>query len=276
MKSTAHQENIRFLRKVENGLASKDPDRQIAAFNLIRNSPDRRVDTLRRLARAERRSRVLDLWNRMLILLPVFAVASIFRPWFALPFGAQILVYWWMVRNATTQGMEDRFTRLRRALWNIMPDFASPETAGPMLLVASNDLPPVRFQQALRETLQSVRPEDAVHLTAEERKALRRLLSENHKGYVLGALAALEQIGNAEDIPALERFLASSNPVLDRCEARARGSHVLQTIRERMAASQAVNVLMRPASTPTDSLLVVAGAEEIESRLLLRSSEGEP
>lgn len=103
---------------------------------------------------------------------------------------------------------------------------------------------------ALKRHLPRIQPEHHDLFNAYQRECLYRALDSYDNDFLLALLHAIEQIGNEQGIPALERLNRSGGHSDDVYRAAERCLHVLQS---RAEEARAVQTLLRPSQQESNS-----------------------
>lgn len=185
-----------------------------------------------------------------------------------------------------------RRTIFRRRVDRFVDSFAAmgdPRAVGPLIEVAttSDKSESTRSAVAIRAlmaVLPRLTPSDAGLINAQQQAALCQMLNaasapcegtlNSQRAIVI--LRALEQIGDIDALPYVERIaeFSSASPRIKKLRETARD--ILPTLRARIKAELPGRSLLRPADAP-DSLLLrpAQGSTEAEPQQLLRPAEQE-
>lgn len=140
-------------------------------------------------------------------------------------------------------------------------------------LVEALELPehPVRLSAASRliALLPRLHEGDFDYLDEVQRQTLRRVLSHTRNpGLACAILAAVAQIGRAEDLRVVERLAAGQRASMRSEEVLSAARHCLAALRDRSARPK-VDSLLRPVPESADELSLLRAAAT-DSRELLR------
>jgi hypothetical protein len=134
-------------------------------------------------------------------------------------------------------------------------------------------------ESKLTRLLPRLRASDASLLDEEQRKCLYRALRGRDTNLILAVLKALEQIGDEQAVPFVQKLANGEGLAARNSGIRAAAQECLPALQERAERERASRELLRAASasdTPSDVLLRPAGGTiEADPQQLLRASGAE-
>lgn len=132
-------------------------------------------------------------------------------------------------------------------------------------------------RKALLVTLSELKASDSSLLDKSKRSDLRRLLHSREKALVLAVLKALEQVGNREDVKAVERLAQGRGLAAQEKDVQEAAQHCLEFLEVEGQKRRDSQILLRPAQDDgraADVLLrPTTAVSDTAPQILLRPAE---
>ncbi|HZT42828.1 MAG TPA: hypothetical protein VFA07_11740 [Chthonomonadaceae bacterium] len=278
------EEELRRFRRLVRLLSSPDFAESNQARRAIQQIGGKAIDLLLILLEEEahKRRRRLRLHRRVVILLiaAVLIDLAMIIFWFdALP--RYLRTGWWVQLLSSFSLFLAIVPDRHKSVARMLSEFDDLRIVGP-LLEARNQLPDIRkeIETALISLLPRLKSSDSALLTPIQRTSLYTAIQSSNAVFVVTVLQALEQIGNGDALPYVEKLIGGKSktahdvrvqeaaqtclPFLQQCAEQEHAAATL--LRASSNADPAANSLLRPdfanASIPPAQLLRASIAEE--------------
>jgi hypothetical protein len=234
------------------------------------------VGALVAVLEAENRKKGQRFWTGLVLACAALGViGGILREWWH---GFNLGGAYYFVGVAA--GVALASTRRQKAAARLLAECDDLRAVGPLVGALERQDAGTRAaaRTALVRQLPRLRPADAHLLDETQRACLHRALAGKDAELAHAILAALQQVGDARAIPAVEKLAAGKGAAAKDGKLRQEAIDCLPVLRERAEEERVRQTLLRPASEPEggDTLLrPAAGAGDVDEGVLLRPVDEE-